>query len=270
MREKSIVACYWVFVLIVFGFFARSLFSLTSLSAWQIRAVTPPNPTPDSDKQCKHAKRWLSHTPWSTLGLPPCHAVRRHTHSPEMVGICPRVCGNKRVNVSLWEPEHVSKWLCEWVFVCTCLSAHMRVTSYLLLWCVFPHLYPPGSPTYHQSIDRYITLSVPYSHQGKEVNKACKRRSHVSFLWCTIFHRLKERPHMSYWEAFHEGWWGRNFIHDIFLTNFCNISPSVLQCSCIFSLQPDPFPLRTVFKAFLLASQSMTICPEFIFFVLDR
>lgn len=131
VREKCIVALYRVFA----PASVLEAFSLPRLSAWQIRAVTPPDLAPDSDKHCKHSVKWLrqrrSHATEHTKPAAPPHRQTPPAlpERPECFCACEgtttRVFGSRATFTS---------------------SAHMRVTPYLLSWCVSPRLYLPRSP----------------------------------------------------------------------------------------------------------------------------
>lgn len=174
------------------------LFSLPSLSAWQIRAVTPPDPAPDSDKHCKHSVKWLrqsrSHTAEHTKPAARHAALTDATCTPEMVWmfLCVCVC------------EGTTKWMCvfgsrcAFLSVCTsrCLCAHTLLCThachflFVAVMCFPSPLSAALGPTYHHRLRQKHHSLCFIATEGNEVNKGCKGRSHVSFLWSTIFHGL--------------------------------------------------------------------------------
>lgn len=200
------------------------LFSLPSLSAWQIRAVTPPDPAPDSDKHCKHSVKWLrqsrSHTAEHTKPATRHAALTDATCTPEMVWmfLCVCVWGNNKVNVCLWESVCVSKCLHEPVFMCAHAPLHTCVSLPICCRDVFsltsicsarPNI-PSPPPT-------ETSLSVLYSHRRKRGKQRLQRKKPCFFFMVHHFSRaLGKGRSWIIGEACHDGWRGRNFIRNIF------------------------------------------------------
>ena len=195
------------------------LFSLPSLSAWQIRAVTPPDPAPDSDKHCKHSVKWLrqsrSHTAEHTKPAARHPTLTDATCTHEMVWmflcVCVCVC------------EGTTKWVCVFgsrcVFlsVCTSRCLCVRVTSYLLPWCVFPHLYLQRSAQHTITAPTEASLSVLYSHRRKRGKQRLQRKKpSFSFMVHDFSRALGKGRSWIIGEACRDGWRGRNFIRNIF------------------------------------------------------
>lgn len=90
---------------------------------------------------------------------------------------------------------------CAFLSVCTsrCLCAHTLLCThachflFVAVMCFPSPLSAALGPTYHHRLRQKHHSLCFIATEGNEVNKGCKGRSHVSFLWSTIFHGLKEK-----------------------------------------------------------------------------
>lgn len=138
------------------------LFSLASLSAWQIRSVTPRDLAPDSDKHCKHSVKWLRQL-WSHITKHTEPGVLLHWQMPPALlewSECLCACGELESKCVSLGVSGVSLsvsstgYLCVYTLVCT----HACHFLFVVVMCFPSPLSATLPPTYHQSIDRYITL----------------------------------------------------------------------------------------------------------------
>lgn len=179
--EKCRVAEHWVFGAGACGSWAGSLFFHQPVYQHGKQEQWPHLTRPLTQISTAHTvwSGWGGHTPRSSLSLTRWQTVR----------LSPCVWGNREVNVCLWELGLVPKCLrsgcaCVHTLVCT----HACHYLFVVVMC-FPSPLS-AAPRHAITALTETSLSVLYSHWGNDVNKAGKRRSHVSLLWRTIFHGL--------------------------------------------------------------------------------